>query len=268
MNDPTPSAGLPMPDAAPGTEQMTDPLAILARPAASIAFVSTSDCAPCRLMKPVIRKFAQDVAGQVPVVEIDGDRAREFCGEFGINRFPEVLLFAGGRVQTRRVGFHGVQDTLDWLRQAVFPDAGASATDIDRQRRDASFHLAMQQAEAALEAEMAAANMAIMPHVLAVQPEIEALQRRIAAGLADQSLSREQAAQLQRDEIARLHAPFQDKLDAHRVAQDTGFARYEEIAAEGLRHHAETAPPAHRRMVCSPDGSVCAYVSDADETSP
>ncbi len=61
-------------------------------------------CGPCRVMAPVLDRFAQDRAGEVLVGKLDTDRDSDVVRRFGIRGIPALILFSGGREVARQVG--------------------------------------------------------------------------------------------------------------------------------------------------------------------
>jgi thioredoxin 2 len=61
-------------------------------------------CGPCRVMAPVLDRFARDRAGEVLVGKLDTDRDSDVVRRFGIRGIPTLILFSGGREVARRVG--------------------------------------------------------------------------------------------------------------------------------------------------------------------
>ncbi len=61
-------------------------------------------CGPCRVMAPVLDRFARDRAGEVLVGKLDTDRDSDVVRRFGIRGIPTLILFLGGREVARRVG--------------------------------------------------------------------------------------------------------------------------------------------------------------------
>jgi thioredoxin 1 len=62
-------------------------------------------CGPCKMLSPVLEKFAQTYDGKVKVVKVDVDREPELAGRFGIRGVPTVMFFKGGKVVDQVVGF-------------------------------------------------------------------------------------------------------------------------------------------------------------------
>ncbi|AUX41252.1 thioredoxin [Sorangium cellulosum] len=61
-------------------------------------------CPPCRALAPILHKLAEEGAGRLKVVAVDGDRSPELARRFGIRGLPTVVAFAGGKEVARHVG--------------------------------------------------------------------------------------------------------------------------------------------------------------------
>lgn len=61
-------------------------------------------CPPCRALAPILHKLAEEGAGRLKVVAVDGDRCPAIARRLGIRAFPTVVAFAGGKEVARHVG--------------------------------------------------------------------------------------------------------------------------------------------------------------------
>ena len=62
-------------------------------------------CGPCRMLAPTIDKIADAYAGKVKVGKLDTDANREIAMKYQISAIPTILLFKGGQVAEKFVGF-------------------------------------------------------------------------------------------------------------------------------------------------------------------
>jgi thioredoxin 1 len=62
-------------------------------------------CGPCRMLAPTIDKIADAYAGKVKVGKLDTDANREVAMKYQISAIPTILLFKGGQVAEKMVGF-------------------------------------------------------------------------------------------------------------------------------------------------------------------
>lgn len=62
-------------------------------------------CGPCKMLAPVLEKFATTYEGKIKVVKVDVDEEPELAGRFGIRGVPTMMFFKGGKVVDQVVGF-------------------------------------------------------------------------------------------------------------------------------------------------------------------
>lgn len=61
-------------------------------------------CGPCNMLGPELDAIAQ-ARGDLAVVQVDVDKSPDLAARFGIASIPAVLLFKGGELAGRTVGF-------------------------------------------------------------------------------------------------------------------------------------------------------------------
>ena len=69
--------------------------------------VTAAWCPPCKAAKPVVAELAQQYAGRLKVVMIDGDACPELVATLGVRGFPTFLAFHQGDLLGRQAGFGG-----------------------------------------------------------------------------------------------------------------------------------------------------------------
>jgi thioredoxin 1 len=242
---------------------MTIP-ATISEPATTLVFVSASGCMPCVLLKPIARKIALEFAAHVTWDEIDGDIDHDFCSQHGIDSYPQLLLFRNNELKARMSGFGDATASRAWLVEALQGDLPDQARTAGPQQEpawaDTAFTDAIDRANASVMAIMQEARDRLHPFMSAIEPDIAALDARLAGELASGVLSEADAARMRRTEQTRLQAPFQDSIDALRTAQARALEQYERIAEAGLIAYRQSTDVARRRLECSPDGSICRVV--------
>ncbi|HHV78255.1 MAG TPA: thioredoxin [Firmicutes bacterium] len=62
-------------------------------------------CGPCRMMAPVLEEIAQDMDGKLTVAKLNVDENPTVAGKYSIMSIPTLILFDGGRVKSKFVGF-------------------------------------------------------------------------------------------------------------------------------------------------------------------
>jgi putative thioredoxin len=63
-------------------------------------------CAPCRMLKPVLEKLAQEYQGKFFLAKVDTDKEQQLAAQYGIRSLPTVQLFRNGKPVD---GFVGAQ---------------------------------------------------------------------------------------------------------------------------------------------------------------
>jgi thioredoxin 1 len=61
-------------------------------------------CSHCQAFLPVVEAFAQDHAGEIKVVRIDGDLNTNLTAEYGVGGYPTTVFFLNGSELIRFIG--------------------------------------------------------------------------------------------------------------------------------------------------------------------
>lgn len=61
-------------------------------------------CAPCRMVAPILDKFAKEFEGKLLVAKVNTDENPEWMMKYGIQGIPTMLFFANGKLVHRQVG--------------------------------------------------------------------------------------------------------------------------------------------------------------------
>lgn len=61
-------------------------------------------CGPCRMMSPLIEKFATEYAGKVKIGKVNVDEERALAMKFGIQSIPCFVFIKDGKVTDTVVG--------------------------------------------------------------------------------------------------------------------------------------------------------------------
>jgi thioredoxin 2 len=77
-------------------------------------------CGPCRMVEPVVRQMAQELAGTLKVVRINSDDTPRLGQRFEIMGIPALILFDKGQVRDRITGAVPAATMRSWL-QARLP---------------------------------------------------------------------------------------------------------------------------------------------------
>ena len=76
-------------------------------------------CGPCKMMKPVFDRLADEFAGRARVVALNADESPEVAGALRIHAIPTVLVFRAGKEEARRMGALGEADLRALFEAAV-----------------------------------------------------------------------------------------------------------------------------------------------------
>lgn len=60
-------------------------------------------CGPCKMVAPIVKQIAEE--GKAKVCKIDVDEQPELANRFGIDSIPTLLVFKGGQLANRALGF-------------------------------------------------------------------------------------------------------------------------------------------------------------------
>ncbi len=61
-------------------------------------------CGPCRMLAPTVSAVAEKFSGKVKVCKVDIDENIPLAEKFGIEVIPTLVVFKGGKEQTRKMG--------------------------------------------------------------------------------------------------------------------------------------------------------------------
>lgn len=97
MNPPSPSLVLEIDD-------MTFEPLVLGSDVPFLLDVSSRWCGPCKVLEPVLRSVAAELAGQLRVGKLDLEAAPDVSRRLAIRGTPTLVLFAAGKEVRRRIG--------------------------------------------------------------------------------------------------------------------------------------------------------------------
>ena len=61
-------------------------------------------CGPCKMMKPVISKIAEEYKGKIKVGKVNVDDENELAMKYGISSIPTLILFKDGEPLKSLIG--------------------------------------------------------------------------------------------------------------------------------------------------------------------
>ena len=79
-------------------------------------------CGPCKMVAPILDKFAKEYEGKLIVAKINTDENQEWMMKYGIQGIPTMLFVANGKIVHRQVGAlpeRMLRDTLTQFLETV-----------------------------------------------------------------------------------------------------------------------------------------------------
>jgi len=72
-------------------------------------------CPPCRLVGPIVKKVAADMAGKALVLKVDTDRQPELAAEFQVSAIPTFVVIRDRKIVSRQAGLARPRTMKRWL---------------------------------------------------------------------------------------------------------------------------------------------------------
>ena len=80
-------------------------------------------CGPCRMVAPIVEELGEEYAGKVNFYKMNTDENPTIPTEFEIRSIPTLMIFEGGDLKSRIVGFRPKSDLKKRLEEAIGPSA-------------------------------------------------------------------------------------------------------------------------------------------------
>ena len=80
-------------------------------------------CGPCRMVAPIVEEISKEFEGKVKVCKLNTDENPTIPTEFEIRSIPTLMIFEGGDLKSRIVGFRPKSDLKKRLEEAIGPSA-------------------------------------------------------------------------------------------------------------------------------------------------
>jgi len=74
----------------------------------------TDDCAPCRMMKPVLEELAIE-QNNFKIVKVDAATSQDLAANFRVSAVPTFVLFSNGQVKGQFTGARSKKHLLTWI---------------------------------------------------------------------------------------------------------------------------------------------------------
>jgi thioredoxin-like negative regulator of GroEL len=220
-------------------------------PGLAVVEISTPWRPRCRIMRPLLRKLAIELAGHAMFVRVDDERANALVRTFGREAVPQLLLLRDGVVVGQIDGF----GSFDELAQALRTFAGAPQPAAPA---DVKFERAFQIACARMDAFIRPANEAVQPALEAIGPQMDAASAQMKAALGADADSSKLRRRL--DHVwEKLTEAIRPQLDALEAAYENALAIYEadmQMALSGYTVAKERKAVTALRAMLMPAGQV------------
>lgn len=76
-------------------------------------------CQPCKMLSPTIDAIAEELADKVKVGKVNTDLNRQISTQYQINAIPTVMIFKGGTMVRKFVGFQKKEKLMTELDQLM-----------------------------------------------------------------------------------------------------------------------------------------------------
>ena len=72
-------------------------------------------CGPCKMLAPVMEQVSEEMDGQAIFLKVDVDDNMELAGRYSIMSIPLLLVFKGGEVVDKSLGFMSKSEVKDFI---------------------------------------------------------------------------------------------------------------------------------------------------------
>ncbi len=76
-------------------------------------------CGPCKTLKPLLEKLAEEYAGQFILAKIDSDENQALAGQYGVRGIPNVKAFFKGKIINEFSGAIPESELRDFLSKVI-----------------------------------------------------------------------------------------------------------------------------------------------------
>jgi len=76
-------------------------------------------CAPCKMIAPVMKEIADELADEVKICRLNTDEGRDSAIEFGIQAIPTIILFKDGQMQKKWVGLTSKKNLSEAIEELL-----------------------------------------------------------------------------------------------------------------------------------------------------
>ena len=72
-------------------------------------------CGPCKMIAPIIEDVAEEYSDKIKVGKINVDEEMELAMKYGITSIPTLLLFKGGEVVKKTLGYMSKEEVEKFI---------------------------------------------------------------------------------------------------------------------------------------------------------
>jgi len=90
-------------------------------------------CAPCKVLKPVLEKLAEEFGGKFLLAKVNSDENPELAARYGVRGIPAVKAMAAGKIVNEFSGALPEGAVREWLGK-IIPSAAEDMRTLARQR--------------------------------------------------------------------------------------------------------------------------------------
>ena len=84
-----------------------------------LIYFSTSWCAPCKKMAPIMNQVSVHYADYLKVIKIDVDEQTELAKQLGVTGVPTLVLLDQSGAKSRLIGGVKADDINRWLKEQI-----------------------------------------------------------------------------------------------------------------------------------------------------
>jgi thioredoxin 1 len=76
-------------------------------------------CGPCRMLKPVFERVAENNETEVQMYTLNIDENKEVAMKYGVRSIPTIKVFGGGEVKETKVGVIAEQNIKELISELL-----------------------------------------------------------------------------------------------------------------------------------------------------
>ncbi|MBV5260660.1 thioredoxin [Synechococcus moorigangaii CMS01] len=76
-------------------------------------------CGPCQIMGKTLEEISTQMAGEIQIVKVDGDRYHNLASHHGVHAYPTLVLYHQGKLLSRIEGAVPAQQLMQQIRRAL-----------------------------------------------------------------------------------------------------------------------------------------------------